>query len=297
MVDNSFSSSQEAARPKPVVLVLLAGWGIAPASSANVISQAKTPFFNSLVSEFPAGVLKKNFKNRSLSYLSLGGGRPYFSDAADYSESSNLSKTISQAGLKQLKIAETENFALATHFFNGRKDADLPQEKQQIISSYSGSYADCPELVLKDLGLAARKALKSGQYDFILLDIASLDLQARRGTLESLEKTISLVDKTLAKIFKLIESLGAVAVLCGVYGNAEQMKDASSLSNHDITENPVPIIIFGAEYKGKNLGQGDALNNDLSLMEPLGTLADIAPTIIKIMKILPPEDMSGKSLV
>lgn len=285
-------------RPKPVVLLLLDGWGLAPAGPANIISSVKLPIFNSLISRYPVAALQTTFKNPALSYLTIGCGRPAFSLEADYGEYSTLSKIISRSGLKQALIAESEKFALATYFFKGKSNYELLGEDKFIVSSKLGLGLDDSALAMPDLVNLALRKIKSNQYDFILINIPNLDLLASTGQIETLKKALVLLDKSLGKIVKAVLDLHGALLVTSAHGNAEKMIDLNTESiNFEVTDNPVPLLIINEHYEGKTIGLNDVINSDLSLLETKGSLSDLAPTIIKLMNLSKPDDMSGVSLI
>ncbi|MCX6798346.1 MAG: hypothetical protein NTX66_04015 [Candidatus Falkowbacteria bacterium] len=298
MPDSEADNSNHNLRPRPVVLLLLDGWGLAPAGLANIISSVKLPTFDNLISEYPVAALATTFKSPALSYLTLGGGRPAFSLEASYDDLSTLTKVISAAGLKQALIAESEKFALTSYFLKGKNNHPLLGEDQFIVSSKLGHYEEQPGLVLPDLVNLALKKIKSQRYDFILLNISNLDLLAAIGDKEAIKKSLVLLDKNLARIVKVVLDLHGALIITSAHGNAEKMLDLNTDSvDTDITDNPVPLIIVSENYKGKTIGLKDIINNDLSLLETSGSLCDLAPTIIKIMNLTKPADMSGESLI
>lgn len=298
MVKTVKDGKERLAGSRPVLLLLLDGWGLAPQSPANAIDLSLCPNLNRLIAEYPVAALQTTFKNPALSYLSLGSGRPAFSLEAPYDEIETLPKIISAAGLRQAYIAESEKFALATYFFKGKNAQLLSGEEQFIISSVAGDYSEKPELSLKELSSLALKKIKSQAYDFILLNLANLDLLASLGDKEAILRILPLLDKTIDRISKAVLDAGGTVLLTSAHGNAERMIDLKiDLVDKEITDNPVPFLVIGPEFKGKTIGRQDVLNNDLSLLEPLGSLSDVAPTVIRIMNLAKPEGMGGQSLV
>lgn len=283
---------------RPVLLLLLDGWGLAPISSANAINLDLCPNLSRLVSEYPVAALQTTFKNPALSYLSLGSGRPAFSLEASYEQVETLPQIISAGGLRQAYIAESEKFALATYFFKGKNSQVLSGEDQFIVSSIAGDYSSQPELALKELSALAVKKIKSGVYDFILLNLSNLDLLSSTGSFEAITKSLPLLDKNIDKLVKVVLDAGGVMLITSAHGNAEKILDLKTdLVDIEITDNPVPFLVIGERFKGKTIGRQDVLSNDLSLLEPYGSLNDVAPTIIKIMNLSKPEGMTGQSLI
>ncbi len=141
-------------------------------------------------------------------------------------------------------------------------------------------------------------AIKSEQYDFIAVAIPTLDLVALSGDLEAVQKAVELVDASLEKIVNEVLDKKGVIIVSSAGGNVERIKNlATDLSDRELTNNPVPIIIIGAEYKSRTIGLDDPLNNDLSTLKPVGNLADLAPTILRIMNIQQSAEMPGENLI
>lgn len=298
MVKSTKDNKERLAGSRPVLLLLLDGWGLASPGQANAIDLSLCPNLSRLIAEYPVAALQTTFKNPALSYLSLGSGRPAFSVEAPYDDIETLPKVISAAGLKQAYIAESEKFALVTYFFKGKNSPILSGEEQFIISSIAGDYTGKPELALKELSALALKKIKSQTYDFILLNLSNLDLLANFGSREAILKVLPLLDRSIDKISKAVLDAGGTTLLTSAHGNAEQIFDLKTdLIDKDVTDNPVPLLIIGPHFKGKTIGRQDVLNNDLSLLEPSGSLSDVAPTIIKIMNLAKPEGMNGQSLI
>lgn len=283
-------------RPKPLVLLLVDGWGIAAPSEANALAAAKTPVFLNLIKEYPTAVLKSYGKILNINYLSLGIGREMTID--DTEATRGLTKIIAEAGLNQVKISETERFAALTHFFNAHNENKERGEDWIIVSSESGRHDHKPLLALRRGVKETIKAIESNKYDFILLSLPVLDLVALSGDFKAVKQAAEVLDTSLKKILISIQDKGGVLMISATHGNAERMKNvATDLADSEMTDNPVPFIVIGEEFKGKTIGLTDTLDNDLSLLEPAGTLADIAPTILEILNLEKPQEFEGKSLV
>lgn len=287
---------QEIKRPKPLVLLLIDGWGVAPHNETNALSSAKTPFFLKLINEYPVAVLKSFGKNLNLNYLNLGAGR----ELMDENDIPNnyLTQIIAQSGLSQIKISETERFAAITHFFNGQSENKENREEWVIVSSESSISDHKPVLALKRSFKEIIKAINSDNYDLILVSWPLLDLVAAGGDFNAVKSAAETIDKYLKKVLLSLNEKDGVLIISSTHGNAERMKNfATELVDTEITENPVPFLIVGNKFKGKTIGLIDTLGNDLSLLEPVGTIADIAPTILKILDLEKPEEMTGNSLI
>jgi len=281
-----------------VVLLLLDGWGVAPASVANAITAAKTPTFLNLVKEYPVALLNPgNNKSLNARYLTLGSGREITDEKTEARV--NLSSVIAAAGWKQIKIAETERFAALTHFFNGHYEDKFPGEDWKIISSKIGSKEAKPSLTLSRTVKEIINTISSEEAPaFLAAAIPYLDLAAAGGDFLENKKAVETVDKILKDIFLAVTAKNGILIITAANGNVEKTRDlATDLPDIGLTGNPVPLIIVGSEFKGKTIGLADPLNSDLSSLVPAGTLADLTPTILKIMKLAKPAAMTGKSLI
>jgi 2,3-bisphosphoglycerate-independent phosphoglycerate mutase len=294
--DASSDDSININRSKSVVLLLIDGWGVAPLNEANVFSSARTPVFLNLIKEYPVAVLKSFGKNLNLNYLNLGLGQKL--DDENIDPQSGITKVISKAGLTQLKISETERFAAITNFFNGLNENKENGEDWVIVSSESSVSNHKPVLALKRSLKEITKAINSEKYNFILVSWPLLDLVSASGDFEAVKKAVETIDIYLKKVLVLVRNKSGVLIVSATHGNVERMKNVlTELVDNEITDNPVPFLIVGEEFKGKTIGLTDTLDNDLSLLEPAGTLADISPTILNILEIEKPENMQGNSLI
>lgn len=283
-------------RPKPLVLLLIDGWGIAPEGEANALTAAKTPVFLNLIKEYPVAILKTFGKNLNINYFSLGIGRE--AEISDNDQADSLTKIIAESGLAQIKISETERFAPLTHFFNAHKENKEDREDWVIVSSESGQHDRKPLLALRRSVKETIKAIESDKYDFILVALPILDLVALSGDFQAVKKAAEALDANLKKVLSSTRDKGGVLIISAAHGNAERMKNvATDLADLDITNNPVPFLIIGEEFKSRTIGLTDTLDHDLSLLEPAGTLADIAPTVLKILALKKPVEMAGESLI
>lgn len=280
----------------PLVLLLLDGWGVAPLSEANAMTSAKTPYLDDLIKDYPVALLAASHKTINARYLSLGAG----SDLNDenFVPPISLTKILAHHNLKQIKITETERLAALTHFFNGHEESRILGEEWDIVSSEAGDHSVKPVLALNRISREVVKALNSEKYNFLTVAIPTLDLVAASGDFEAVKKVLKSIDQNLRKIIESVLHKNGVLIISSACGNAENMKSMTTeLIDKNITANPVPLIIVGRDYKGKTIGLSEPLNNDLSLLAPAGNLGDLAPTILDIMNIDKPVEMTGKSLI
>lgn len=189
---------------------------------------------------------------------------------------------ISKAGLTQLRIAETEKYAHVTFFFNGGVETNYEGEDRALIPSPKVATYDLqPQMSAYEVTDEVIKRLDSGKYDVIILNFANCDMVGHTGIMEAAVTAVEAVDECVGRVINKINELGGIALITADHGNADQMKeeDGSPFTAH--TTNPVPFCVVGMPCK---------LRLD-------GRLADIAPTMLDILKLPKPEEMDGKSLI
>jgi 2,3-bisphosphoglycerate-independent phosphoglycerate mutase len=209
-----------------------------------------------------------------------------------------LAETISAQGLSQLHIAETEKYAHITYFFNGKKeDAFKGEDRVLIPSLHVASYKDAPAMSAKAIADAAVQDLQEDPHAFMLINLANPDMVAHTGDMKATIKAVEATDQALGKIVDEALSAGATVVITGDHGNAEEVKNLRTKEiDTEHSTNPVPLILVGKQFDGKQFEGGDAPEGDLSLLSPSGGLIDIAPTILSLLHIEIPKEMQGKSL-
>ncbi|MFA5076087.1 MAG: 2,3-bisphosphoglycerate-independent phosphoglycerate mutase [Patescibacteria group bacterium] len=210
-----------------------------------------------------------------------------------------LARVIAEAGLKQLHIAETEKYVHVTFFFNGLKDIKYPGEDQVVIPSPRvSSYAQKPEMSAQEVANQIVQAIKKDKYDFILVNFANPDMVAHTGELQPTIECIEVVDRCLGQIVDLTLAKGGVVLVVADHGNAEELINLQTGEiDKEHSTNPVPFIIVGKPWEGQTAGLPDGVGTDLSLVAPQGVLSDVAPTVLKIMGLNKPKDMTGSSLI
>ena len=191
----------------------------------------------------------------------------------------NLSKVISDAGLKQYHVTETTKYAHVTFFFNGGIEEANKEEKRALVDSVNvKNFADFPEMRAKEITEDAIKAIKSKEYDFILINLSNPDMIGHTGDLEATKKAIKVVDECAYEIVNATLEVGGNAIVTADHGNAETMIDEKGDVVTSHTTNPVPLWLVGEKYEDVKLIDG-------------GKLANIAPTVLKILGIEKPETM------
>lgn len=210
-----------------------------------------------------------------------------------------LAKIISDAGLTQLHIAETEKYAHVTFFFNGGMEKEFKGEDRILVPSPRvPSYADKPEMSAKEVSKKIVEAILSDKYDFIVVNFANCDMVGHTGNLKATIKAVEAVDACVKKVIEVVLAKGGVAMLTADHGNAEELVNMQSGDiDKEHSTYPVPFIMVSKEWEGKNAGLQDIPGEDLSLLTPSGLISDVAPTIIKIMGLKQPKSMSGRALI
>lgn len=196
-----------------------------------------------------------------------------------------LGEVVSKAGLKQLRIAETEKYAHVTFFFNGGKEAPGEGEDRILIPSPKVATYDLqPEMNAFLVTDALVENIKEDVYDMIILNYANADMVGHTGIMDAAVKAVETVDQCVGRVADLVLELGGVTLLTADHGNAEQMFDAETHQPHTAhTINRVPFALIAREKRFR-------LRED-------GILADIAPTMLKLLHLEKPASMTGKSLI
>ncbi len=190
---------------------------------------------------------------------------------------------ISNNGLTQLRIAETEKYAHVTFFFNGGNEKQYPGEDRILIPSPKVETYDMkPEMSAYEVTEKVLEQIENEKYNAIILNFANPDMVGHTGSLDAAIKAVEAIDECVGKIVKAVEKVNGVLLITADHGNAEQMIDYKTGEPHTAhTTNPVPLILVGME--------------DVKLKE--GKLADLAPTMLDIMGLAKPEEMTGESLI
>ena len=198
----------------------------------------------------------------------------------------HLGEVLSHADLKQLRIAETEKYAHVTFFFNGGSDAQSPGEDRVLIPSPKiATYDLKPEMSLPELADRVVQEIDKRSHDVIILNIANPDMVGHTGVMEAAVKAVEATDAAIDRILTAVEKIDGVALITADHGNCELMFDEKSGQPHTAhTTNPVPLILFDPKKRFGGLRDGGALEN-------------VAPTILAILGIDQPKDMTAESLL
>ncbi|HBR80711.1 MAG: 2,3-bisphosphoglycerate-independent phosphoglycerate mutase [Candidatus Uhrbacteria bacterium GW2011_GWE2_45_35] len=210
-----------------------------------------------------------------------------------------LAEVISKAGKKQLHIAETEKYAHVTFFLNGTKEDLFPGEDRVIIPSPRvASYDETPAMSVYEVTDRVLKELAADKYDFFVMNFANPDMVAHTGNLEATIKANESVDECLGKLSEALLKKDGTLLITADHGNAEEVVNLRTGEiDKEHSTNPVPLLIIGNKFHGQPGPSGEVPEGDLSLMPPVGMLADVAPTVLSVMGLDKPEEMTGVSLI
>jgi 2,3-bisphosphoglycerate-independent phosphoglycerate mutase len=205
-------------------------------------------------------------------------------------EKENIENTfgeyLAKCGKKQLRLAETEKYAHVTFFFNGGVEEPNVDEARLLVNSPKdvATYDLKPEMSAPEVGMDLVEAIKSDKYDVIVINFANPDMVGHTGVIEAAVKAVERVDSLVGDAVQAIRDVDGVLFICADHGNAEKMIDYETGAPHTAhTTNPVPFILVNADPK-YTLREG-------------GRLADIVPTLLEIMGLEQPKEMTGKSLL
>ena len=200
----------------------------------------------------------------------------------------SLGRTLSNNGIRQLRVAESEKERFIGFYFNGQLEQRFDGEERMIIPSTNvPTYDKKPEMSAFEMTQAVLTEIRSTAqpYGFILINFANLDMVGHTGNIQAAKKACLAVDKCIGEIVQAVQGIGGAVLITGDHGNAEQMIDESGRPRTEHSTNPVPFLICGETFIGQN-------KNLLS-----GILADVAPTVLYILGIAKPVEMTGRNLL
>ena len=195
-----------------------------------------------------------------------------------------LGESVAAAGLQQLRIAETEKYAHVTFFLNGGREAPFAGEERILVPSPKVATYDLqPEMSAPELTNRLVAAVDGGAFDLIVVNYANTDMVGHTGDVAAAVRAVETVDSCLGRLEAAVTAAGGALLITADHGNAEQMADPETRQSHTAhTRNPVPILLAAG-------AAGRILRN--------GTLADIAPTVLDLMGLAQPPEMTGASLL
>jgi 2,3-bisphosphoglycerate-independent phosphoglycerate mutase len=195
-----------------------------------------------------------------------------------------LGEVVAAAHRTQLRMAETEKYPHVTYFLNGgREEPYAGEDRIMVPSPKVATYDLQPEMSAPELTAKAVEAINSGKYDLIVLNYANPDMVGHTGSLPAAIKAVETVDAGLGQIAGAVEKAGGALLVTADHGNCEMMRDPATGGPHTAhTTNPVPLLLIGARNR---------------LLVAEGRLADIAPTLLELMDLPKPPEMTGVSLL
>lgn len=209
-----------------------------------------------------------------------------------------LAKVISQAGFTQLHIAETEKYAHVTFFFNGGKEKKYEGEDRILIPSPRiPSYDEQPKMSANKVTESVLEEINKDKYDFIVMNYANSDMVGHTGNIKATIEAVQFLDESVAKVVEAVLEKNGLIMITADHGNSEELFNLQTgeiIKEH--STNPVPLYLINNELKGKAIIPGVTPQN-LHQQVPVGILSDVAPTIVKIMGLKKPDQMTGTSLI
>ena len=188
---------------------------------------------------------------------------------------------IAKAGLKQLRIAETEKYAHVTFFFDGGADRDIEGADRILVNSPKVATYDLkPEMSAFEVKDKVVAAILSEKYDTIILNFANCDMVGHTGVIPAAVKAVEAVDTCVGEVVAALDKVGGVALITADHGNAEKLLDEEGKPYTAHTTNPVPVVVTDKNIKLRD-----------------GILSDIAPTLLELLELPIPEEMTSKSLI
>src|SRR5690349_18981556 len=197
-----------------------------------------------------------------------------------------LANVMATRGMRNLRVAETEKYAHVTYFFNGGVEQPFTGEDRVLVPSPKVATYDLkPEMSAEGIADAVTKAANDSAFDVVIVNFANADMVGHSGKIEPTVKAVETVDACLDRIYRAVRQAGGALLITADHGNAEQMIDPETGGPHTAhTTNPVPFI--AVTEAGKRL----QVRND-------GALQDISPTILSLLGVEQPKEMTGRSLV
>jgi 2,3-bisphosphoglycerate-independent phosphoglycerate mutase len=194
-----------------------------------------------------------------------------------------IGEIVSDAGIRQLRIAETEKYAHVTYFFNGSEETPFRDEDRVLIPSPRvTTYDQKPEMSAYEVTAELEKRLGDERYGFFVLNYANADMVGHTGVLEAAVRAVETVDTCLGRVLDAVAKRDGLALVTADHGNAEQMIDPATGGPHTAhTLNPVPVFVGAGEPRRVRSG----------------ILADVSPTLLELMGLEQPAEMTGASLL
>jgi 2,3-bisphosphoglycerate-independent phosphoglycerate mutase len=234
----------------------------------------------------------KHFQTRKINFINRVALTEYSDQLNNFYQilfppiqiNNSLPEILAKKNLKQLRIAETEKYAHVTFFFSAGREKEFPGEDRILVKSPAvATYDLMPEMSAIELTNKLTAAIASDKYDFIIVNYANPDMVGHSGMVNPAIKACEIIDQQLGILEKAILAKNGLMIISADHGNIECMKDENNQPHTAHTTNPVPFILVG---------------NDLDKIKLMnGKLSDIAPTILTLMKLNQPEEMTGQNLI
>jgi 2,3-bisphosphoglycerate-independent phosphoglycerate mutase len=210
----------------------------------------------------------------------------------------HLGEVLSRAGRTQLRVAETEKYPHVTYFFNGGEEAPFPGEERTLIPSPRdvATYDLKPEMSAHEVCTVVEDAIRSHRYDLIVVNFANGDMVGHTGVLEAAIKAVETVDSCLGIILNALREHHGAALILADHGNAEQMIDYETGTPHT-AHTTFPVPLFLVDYRKEAFPRDSSSPRRSGALCEGGALCDVAPTMLALMGIDQPTEMSGRSLL
>ncbi len=196
----------------------------------------------------------------------------------------SVAELLSARGLRQFHVAETEKYAHVTYFFNGGREAPFPGEDRELVPSPKvATYDRAPEMSAKPVAEALAAAVRSGRYDFAIVNVANPDMVGHTGVFDAALRAMRATDDAVGIVVDAVLAAGGCVLLTADHGNVEELAFPDGSLNTQHSTNPVPVAFITSEP-----GQWALCD---------GALADIAPTILELLGVPAPDRMTGRPLI
>lgn len=255
------------------------------------IRQLAASFIDKAFDKFPV----LNFPNLYIATMS------HYNDAFDVpvvcpadTVEEPFGKVLADRNMSQLRLAETYKYAHVTYFFNGLREPPFTGEYRTLVPSASGLHPEeHPEMMAGAITDRLVEAIGSKAFDFILVNYANPDTIAHTSDYNASLEAVRVIDREIGRVVKAAANPDTILIITADHGNIEEMiNPVTGLPESQHDPSPVPLYLVGDAFKGRRFVNGDTLS-----IETLGSLADVIPTIIEIMEIPKPPEMTGKSLL
>jgi len=205
-----------------------------------------------------------------------------------------LGKVVSDLGMSQLRLAETYKYAHVTYFFNGLREPPFKGEYRTLIPSSAGLHPEeHPEMMAKAITDRLIEAIQSRAFEFILVNYANGDAIAHTSDYNASLEAVRAIDREIARVLKVVMNPDTLLVITSDHGNIEEMiSPVTGLPESQHDPSPVPFYLVANQYRGRKFMNADSLD-----IETLGSLADVAPTMLEVMGLQKPPEMTGRSLL